>query len=179
MEEEFFSFSFLLPLVASLEYKHKMAPVAILNHKFIFKMKPHAEDGESSDGSLLSAWRCLTNSILPVSGLVSHEREIHFFFCVSHSVQFRCSAMSDSLQPHGLQHVRLPCPSPPPEACSNSCSMSQWYHLTVSSSVVSFSSCLKSFPAWGSFPMSQLFESSDQSTGASASASVLPMNIQG
>ena len=75
-----FSFSFfLLPPVASLEYKHKMAPVAIFKHKFTFKMKPHAKDGESSDGSLMSAWRRLTNSTLPVSGLVSHEREIHLF----------------------------------------------------------------------------------------------------
>ena len=101
-----------------------------------------------------------------------------YFLCLSHSVQFRCSAMSDSLWPHGLQHIRLPCPTPLPEACSNSCSTSQWCHLTISSSVVSFSSCLKSFPASGSLPMSQLFESSVQSTGASASASVLPMNIQ-
>ena len=86
--------------------------------------------------------------------------------------------MSDSLWPHGLQHARLPCPSPPPEACSNSCPLSQWCHPTTSSSVVPFSSCLPSFPASGSFPMSQFFISGGQSIGASASASVLPMNIQ-
>jgi len=85
--------------------------------------------------------------------------------------------MSDSLQPHGLQHARLPCPSPAPGACSNSGPSSQWCHLTISSSVVRFSSCLQSFPASGSFLMSQLFASGGRSTGASASASVLPMNV--
>ena len=87
--------------------------------------------------------------------------------------------MSDSLQHHGLQHARLPCPSPSPGACSNSCPLSQWCHPTISSSVIPFSSCLQSFPVSGSFPMSWLFPSGRQSIGASASASVLPMNIQG
>ena len=91
---------------------------------------------------------------------------------------FRHSVMSNSLQPHELQHTRLPCPSPPSRVCSNSCPSSPWCHPTVSSSVVPFSSCLKSFPASGSFPMSQFFASGGQSIGASASASVLPMNIQ-
>ena len=86
--------------------------------------------------------------------------------------------MSSSLRPHGLQHARLLCPSPSPRACSNSCPFSQWCHPTISSSVVPFSSCLQSFPASGSFPMSQLSASGGQSTGLSASASVLPMNIQ-
>ena len=86
--------------------------------------------------------------------------------------------MSDSLWPHGLQHARLACPSPTPGACSNSCPSSWWYHPTISSSVVPFSSCLQSFPASGSFPMSQFFASGGQSIGGSASASVLPMNIQ-
>ena len=85
---------------------------------------------------------------------------------------------SDSLQPHGLQHARLPCPSPTPGAYSNSCPSSQWYHSNISSSVVTFSSHLQSFSAWGSFPMSEFFASGGQSTGTSASASVLPMNIQ-
>ena len=84
----------------------------------------------------------------------------------------------DSLQPHGLQHARLPCPSPTPGACSNLCPLSQWCHSTISSTVVPFSSCLQSFPASGSFPMSWLFALGGQSTGVSASASVLPMNIQ-
>ena len=86
--------------------------------------------------------------------------------------------MSDSWQPHGLQHTRPPCPSPPPGVYSNSCALSQWCHPTISSSVVPFSPHLQSFPASGSFQMSQLFASDGQSIGVSASASVLPMNIQ-
>ena len=82
------------------------------------------------------------------------------------------------LRPHGLQHARLPCPSPTPRAYSNSCPSSQWCHPTISSSVVPFSSCLQSFPASGSFPTSQFFTSGGQSIGVSVSASVLPMNIQ-
>ena len=83
-----------------------------------------------------------------------------------------------TLQPHGLQYTRLPCPSPTPRACSNSCPSSRWCHPTILTSVISFSCCLQSFPASGSFLMSQLFTSGGQSIGASASASVLPMNIQ-
>ena len=90
------------------------------------------------------------------------------------SVQFSRSVMSDSLRPHGLQHTRLPLPSPAPGACSNSCSSSQWYHPTISS-IVTFSCCLQSFPTSESFPVSQFFTSDGQSIGASAS--VLPMNI--
>ena len=86
--------------------------------------------------------------------------------------------MSDSLQPHGLQHTRPPCSSPTPGAYSNSCPLSRRCHPTISSSVVPFSSCLQSFPASGSFPVSWLFALGGQSSGASASASVLPMNIQ-
>ena len=91
---------------------------------------------------------------------------------------FSCSAVSDSLRPHGLQHARLPSPSPFPRARSNSCPLSQWCHPTISSSIVPYSSCLQSCPASGSFPRSQLFISGGQSNGASALASVLPMNIQ-
>ena len=94
-------------------------------------------------------------------------------------VQFRHSVVCNSLWPHEWQHVRLPCPLPTPGACSNSCPSSWWCHPTISSSVVPFSSCLHSFPASGSFPVSQLFTSGGQSTGVSASASVLPLNIQG
>ena len=93
-------------------------------------------------------------------------------------VQFSRSVVSNSLQPHGLQHARLPCPSPTPGACSNSCPSSRWCHPTISSSVVPFSSCLQMFLASGSFPMSLFFASDGQSIGVSASASVLPMNIQ-
>ena len=95
------------------------------------------------------------------------------------SVQFSSSVMSNSSRPHGLQHSRLPCPSPTPGAYSNSCPWSRWCHPTISSSVIPFSSHLQSFPASGSFPMSQLFTSGGQSTRASLSASVLPKTIQG
>ena len=94
------------------------------------------------------------------------------------SVQFSCSVMSDSLQPHELQHARPPSPSPTPGVYSNSCPSSWWCHPTISSSVVPFSSCLQSFPASGSFPLSQCSTSGDQSIGASASASVFPIYIQ-
>ena len=92
------------------------------------------------------------------------------------SVQFSSSVMSNSLRPLGLQYVRLPCPSPTPRACSNSCPSSRWCYPTISSSVVPFSSYLQSLPASGSFPMSWLFPSSGQSIGVSAS--FLPMNGQ-
>ena len=92
------------------------------------------------------------------------------------SVQFSLSVVSNSLRPRGLQHTRLPCPSPTPGACSKSCPLSQWCHPAISSSVIPFSSCLQSSPASGSFPMSQFFTSGGPSTGASAS--VLPVNIQ-
>ena len=94
------------------------------------------------------------------------------------SDQFSCSVVSNSLQPHWLQHTRLPCPSPTPRACSNSCPSSQWCHPTISTSVIPFSSSLQSFPASGSFPMSQFFTSGDQSIGVLASASVLSVNTQ-
>ena len=97
---------------------------------------------------------------------------------VNVSVHFSHSVVSDSLWPQGLQHAKLPCPSPTPRACSNSCPLSRWCHPTISSSIVPFSSCLQSFPASGSFQMSQLFASAGQSIGVLASASVLPMNIQ-
>ena len=91
---------------------------------------------------------------------------------ISSSVQFSRSVMSDSLQPHELQQVR------PPRVYSKSCPLSQWCHPTISSSVVAFTSCLQSFPASGSFQMSQFFTSGGQNNGVLASASVLPVNIQ-
>ena len=94
------------------------------------------------------------------------------------SVQFRCSVMSDSLRPHEPQHARPPCSSPAPGVHPNSCPLSQWCHPTISTSVVPFSSCPQSFPASGSFQMSQFFTSGGQSFGVSASTSVLPMNTQ-
>ena len=92
--------------------------------------------------------------------------------------EFSHSVVSDSLWPHGLQHTRLPCLSPTPRVYSNSCPLSRWCHLSISSSVIPFSSCPQSFPASGSFQTSQLFTSGGQSTGVSALASVLPMNTQ-
>ena len=92
---------------------------------------------------------------------------------------FNCSVVSDSLRPCGLQHTRLPCPSQSPRVCSNSYSLSRWYHLTISPSAIPFSFCLQSFLASRSFPVSQPFASGGQCIRASASASVLPMNIQG
>ena len=97
--------------------------------------------------------------------------------CQFSSVQFSHSVVSNSLWPHELQHARPPCPSPTPTVYSNSCPLCRWCHLTISSSVIPFSSCLQSFPASGSFQMSQVFTSGGQSTGVSTSASVLPMNI--
>ena len=97
----------------------------------------------------------------------------HIYICICCSR----SVMSDSLWPHELQHTWLPCPLLSPSVCSNLCPLSQWCHPTISSSVIPFFSCLQSFPASGSFPMSQLFPSGTQSIGASAS--VFPMCSQG
>ena len=101
---------------------------------------------------------------------------IHLF--VNGSVQFSRSVVFDSLWPHELHHARPPCPSPTPGVHPNPCPLSQWCHPTISSSLIPFSSCPQSFPASESFPMSQLFTSGGQSTGVSASTSVLPMNTQ-
>ena len=92
---------------------------------------------------------------------------------------FSHPVVSDSLRPYGPQYARPPCPSPSPEVCPSSCPLHWWCHPAISSSDALFSVCPQSFPASGTFPMSQLFESGDQNTGASASASVLPMSIQG
>ena len=94
------------------------------------------------------------------------------------SDQISLSVVSNSLRPHESQHTRPPCPSPTPGVYSNSCPLSQWYHPTISSSVIPFSSCLQSYLASGSFLISQFFASGGQSIGVLASASVLPMNIQ-
>ena len=102
---------------------------------------------------------------------------VHKTFLFS-SVQFSCSVVSDSLRPHELQHTRPPCPSLTPGVYSNSCPSSRWCHPTILASGVLFSSHLQSFLASGSFQMSQFFASGGQSIGVSASASVLPMNIQ-
>jgi len=101
--------------------------------------------------------------------------------CCAKAFKFNCVQLLSRVQLFAtpwLQHTRLPCPSPSSRACSNSCPLSRWCHPTISSSVIPFSSHLQSFPASGSFPMSQFFTSGDQIIGVSASASVLPMTIQ-
>ena len=115
---------------------------------------------------------------MPPDRGMGKEDVVRYIYTMEYSVQFSCSVMPDSLQPHGLQHTRPPCPSPTPGVHSNSRTLSQWCHPAISSSVVPFC-CLQSFPASGSFQMSQFFASGDQNIGVSASASVLPMNIQG
>ena len=125
-----------------------------------------------------SFWLTSLSGITSRSIHATADGIISCFLVVYVSVHFSNSVVSNSLWSHGLQHARPPCPSPTPRVYSNSCPLSQWCHPTISSSVIPFSSCLQSFPASGSFPMSQFFESGGKSTGVSASSSVLPMNIK-
>ena len=124
------------------------------------------------------------NLIIPVKILYSNHvistdtKGWEFRYILFSSVQFSHSVVSDSLRLHEPQHTRPPCPPPTPTLYPNSCPLSRWCHLTISSSIVPFSSCPLSFPASGSFPMNQLFASGGQSIGVSASTSVLPMNTQ-
>ena len=120
----------------------------------------------------------IPNSTLFLEMVILYFLKTFYFILEFSSVQFSHLVMSSSLQPHGLQHARPPCPSPAPRAHSNSYPLSRWCHPTISSSVIPFSSHLQSFPASGSFQMSPLFTSGGQSIGVSASTSVLPMNIQ-
>ena len=137
--------------------------------------------GPSCLPSLIQAISSTWNATLSVKFLL-HEsfpdcfRQIQF--PILSSVQFSCSVVSNSLWPHGLKHARPPCPSPIPGVYSNSCPLSQRCHPTISSSVVPFSSCLQSFPASGSFQMSQFFAPGGQSIGVSPLPSVLPMDTQ-
>ena len=123
---------------------------------------------------LENIWDC--RFLYELNGLTCFS--YHFREWLFRLVQFSCSVVSASLWPHGQQRARPPCPSPSPGDCSNSCPSSQWCHLTMSSLVIPFSSCLKSFSASGSLPRSQFLASGGQSLGASAWASILPMNIQ-
>ena len=157
------------------------------------KLKTTGPPGKSLQVCFLCLWACVcyVNKFICIISLASIYKGYHMIFvflcnfngCLvftnmnTASVQFSCSVMSDYLQPCGLQHTRPPCPSPSPGACSNSCP-SQWCHPSSSSLVIPFSSCPQSFPALGSFPMSQFFPSHCQSIRVSASASVLPMSIQ-
>ena len=145
---------------------------------------PLQEQEGMSSSKELSCW-CYENMAFYDWACVSAVRQVwlrhnarYTIHSRGNSVQFTFfSVMSDSLQPHGLHHSRFPCPSPTPRACLNLCLSSQWCHPTLSSSVIPFSSRLQSFPASGSFPVSQFFASGGQSIGASASASVLSVNI--
>ena len=119
------------------------------------------------DSLVIYSLKCILNSLF-------HSDEGKNIY----SVQFSCSVVSNSLRPHESQYARPPCPSPTPGVHPNSCPLSQWCHPTIASSVVPFSSCPQSFPASGSFQMSQLFASGGQSIGVSASTSVLPLNTQ-
>ena len=135
------------------------------------------EEGMVTHSSILAWWIPLDRGAwrATVHRVAKSQTWPKWFQSVSH---FSHSVECDSLWPHGLQHTRPPCPSPTPGVYSHSCPLSRWCHSTISSSVIPFSSCLQSFPASGSFPVSQLFASSGQSIGVSASTSVLPTNIQ-
>ena len=149
--------------------------------------------GKLSSGHKIGKGQCSFHVYTYLCAVCIHtyntEQQAHMCVYIQHanmcicvcSVQFSHSVMSHSLRPHGLQHVRLPCPVPSPRAFSNSCPLHRWCHptITISSSVVPFSSRLQSFTESESFLMSQLFTSGGQSTGDSASASVLLMYIQG
>ena len=134
--------------------------------------------GESHGQRCLAGYSLCGHKELGTTEVTRHAHRhtaVSYWLC---PVQFSHSVMSDSLQPHEPQHARPPRPSPTPRVYPNSCPLSRWYHPTISSSVIPFSSCPQSFPALGSFQMSQLFTSGGQSIGVSASTSVLPLNTQ-
>ena len=143
-------------------------------------------DCEESWGSLSSIHFSFVPRSRQFTCYTIHLFKVYHSICISiftalcnHSVQFSSVAqLCPTLQPNRLQHTRPPCPSPNPRAYSNLCPLCQWCHPTISSSVIPFSSHLQSFPASGSFQMSQFFTSGGQSIRVSASASVLPMNVQ-
>ena len=124
---------------------------------------------------------------LPVHGFTKswtwlsgwHDLRTHYrYVCIQFSCLFSCQVVFNYLRPHGLEYARPHCPSPSPRVCPSSCSLNWWCHPTISSSVIPFSFCPQSFPASGSFLMSWLFTTGGHSTGASASASIVPMGIQ-
>ena len=133
-------------------------------------------DPGGREGEMGGAWEPIDYCSL-IAWQVQEYSYIELNLLAFNSVQFSSSVVSDSLPPNGLQYARPPCPSPTPRVYSNSCPLSGWCHPTISSSVVPFS-CLQAFPASGAFQMSQFFTSGGQSSGFSASTSVLPMNIQ-
>ena len=123
------------------------------------------------------SYKCILYANINLSS-IKFTQVIKLTLHANSSVQFSQSVMFDSLWPHGLQHARPPCPSPTPRVYSNSCPLTQWCLSTISFSIAPFSPCLQSFPASGSFQMSQVFTSGCESIGVSASASALPMNTQ-
>ena len=169
-----------LPLCDPMDYK---TPLSFTTSRSLFM----SIESVMLSKHLILCWPFfLLPSILPCIRVFPSESSLcirwpkywSFTFSNSPSVQFSHSVVSDSLWPHESQHARPPCLSPTPGVYSNSCPSSRWCHPAISSSVFPFSSCPQSLPASGSFPMSQLFTWDGQSTGVSASASVLPMNTQ-
>jgi len=151
-----------------------------LQHPRLPCPSPTPKNYSKSCPSLRWCHPTISSSVVPLSSCpqsfpASGSFQISWFFA---SVQFSRSIMSNTLPSHELQHARPPCPSPTPRVHPNPCPSSQWCHPATSSFVVPFSSCPQSFPASGSFPMSQLFTSGGQNIGVSASVSVLPMNTQ-
>ena len=155
-------------------YKIRYDQTALRNYGGLYGTNTYKLSWKKTKQNKKLAWY-LAYRVLSITG----KWRMSLLGRLSESVsQFSCSVMSDSLWPHGLQHARPPCPSPTPRVYSNSCPLSRWCHPTISSSVIPFFSGLQSFPASGSFQMSQFFASGGQSIGVSAWASVLPMNIQ-
>ena len=151
-------------------FQHNSSKASILLHLALFIIQlshPH-----------MTTWKTVAWTIWTFVGKVMSLLFNMLSRFVISSVQFSLSVVSDYLWPHGLQNTRPPCLSPTPGVYSNSCPLSWWCHPTISSSVIPFASCLQSFPASGSFPMSQFFTSGGQSIGVSASLSVLPVDIQ-
>ena len=147
--------------------------------KFIFCQLFHLLLFFSHSEGCLFILNIVSFAVQKLLSLIRSHLFIFVFISITlSSVQLSCSVVSDSLQPDESQHTRPPCPSPSPGGHKNSCSLSWWCHLTISSSVIPFSSCLQSFPTSGSFQMSQHFAWGGQNTGVSASTSVLPMNTQ-
>ena len=158
-----------------MEAKHLLIILQLRITVYQSFWSPQVEGAVLRDGDIIQV-RNLTLTFIGPSPRMLARCGLKLPFGWSFS-QFSHSVVSDSLQPHGLQHTRLSCPSSSPGACSNSCPSNQWCHPTISFPVIPFS-CLQSFPASGTFPMSQLFLSGKQNIWVSASASVLPINTQ-
>ena len=168
----------------TVEPRLKEQPSMTPNALLLWRLESNLTRARVDDGGFLTTGRW----DLELAGILSVPLAVAFLWLPPlpypafryqlQSVQFSCSVVSNSLQPHEPQHTRPPCPSPTPGGHPNPCPSSQWCHPTISSSVIPISFCPQSFPASGSFPVSQLFTSGGQSIGFSASTSVLPMNIQ-